>query len=62
MLIERKKKTTTRCGIREIATTRNFALWKLTVNRMRVSDWKSLENSERESDLILPKLTEPNLT
>jgi len=23
----RKKKTTTRCGIRETATTRNFVLW-----------------------------------
>jgi len=33
MLIEREKTTTTRCGIRETATTRNFVLWLFLYNR-----------------------------
>ena len=33
MLTERKEATTTSCGIRETATTRNFVFWLLLNNR-----------------------------
>jgi len=56
-----EKTTTTRCGIRETATTQNvelekshnakFCVVKVTVKTVRVSDGKSLANSEREGDL-----------
>jgi hypothetical protein len=50
-----EKTTKTRCGMRETATTRNFALWKL--------QWRQWEfRTESHLQTLSEKLTWPNVT
>jgi len=52
-----EKTTTTRCGIRETTTTRNFVLWLFFKQPQRVVVWKKQPQSEMSFELTVYKFS-----